>query len=315
MSSPTTTDERYISKSSLPGFMGLMQSENIDILLSCLDLAYRTSLLFDSRLGLKFLIQKVAGLERAANLYRQAGAAWTIKAVVLFEICLAYVMDKKLSVEDIKRLLDKTEEEEKENDVGKFLKKLRQNFNDLCTTYIDVILEAEGTQDNLEKADQPIFFLIACQDEEIPEVKKSNKVAEGEAEAAEETSKPFFLSDFTRADDDDTSNYESDSQECINQCGENDAEAEEKEKEEGEEKDGEKNADREELDDPERIAEVLNEFKKSKKQKTRMSKQTRLNPFNVPRPPQPSVPPEIEIQRRKSFIKVSNHNDVQVRSS
>ncbi|KAL0275112.1 UNVERIFIED_CONTAM: hypothetical protein PYX00_003074 [Menopon gallinae] len=304
VSSPTSTEERHISpKSSLPGFMGLMRSDNIDILLNCLDLAYRTSLLFDSRLGLKFLIQKVAGLERAANLYRQAGAAWTIKAVVLFEICLAYVEDKKLSVDDIKQLLEKTDGDE--NDDGKFLKKLRQNFNDLCSTYIDVILEAEGSQDSLEKADQPIFFLIACQDEEIPEVKKSSKASEGEVEASEDAPKPFYLSDFTKVDD-DTSNYESDPEECKDKGGEEDGECREEEENACKEKqnndEGEEESDKE-LEKPENIDEVLNEFKKSKKKHLEASKQPRLNPFNVPKPPQPSVPPEIEIQRRKSFIK------------
>ncbi len=52
-------------------------------------LILQVSLEFDSRPGLKFLVQKVAQLSNAANLYKQAGAAWSITAIALFDLCLA----------------------------------------------------------------------------------------------------------------------------------------------------------------------------------------------------------------------------------
>jgi len=65
--------------STLPGFLTNISSDDLLVFLDCLDLSYRAAQQFDSRSGLKFLVQKVLGLERAANLYRQAGAAWAVK--------------------------------------------------------------------------------------------------------------------------------------------------------------------------------------------------------------------------------------------
>ena len=76
------------------------------MLLSCLDLSYEKAIAFDSRPGLKFLVQKVAGLERAANLYRQAGAAWTIKVVTLFDLCLHEVGRSGATLDRVKRILE-----------------------------------------------------------------------------------------------------------------------------------------------------------------------------------------------------------------
>jgi brefeldin A-inhibited guanine nucleotide-exchange protein 3 len=64
--------------------LSLLSPEHIQILLSSLQQSYNMALSFDGRPGLKFLMQKVAQLQRAANLYRQAGAAWTIKVTSLF---------------------------------------------------------------------------------------------------------------------------------------------------------------------------------------------------------------------------------------
>lgn len=41
------------------------------------------------RPGLKFLVQKVAQTNVAANLYKQAGVSWTIHMVALFELCMS----------------------------------------------------------------------------------------------------------------------------------------------------------------------------------------------------------------------------------
>lgn len=65
-----------------------LPEEAIEELLKCLELSYATAVEFDSRPGLKFLLQKVAQLDRAANLYRQAGAAWTINLITLFDLCI-----------------------------------------------------------------------------------------------------------------------------------------------------------------------------------------------------------------------------------
>ena len=53
--------------------------------------SYHSGIEFDSRPGLKFLLQKVAQLNKAANLYKQAGAAWNLMALTLFELCLVQI--------------------------------------------------------------------------------------------------------------------------------------------------------------------------------------------------------------------------------
>jgi hypothetical protein len=73
--------------------LSLLSPEHIQILLSSLQQSYNMALSFDGRPGLKFLMQKVAQLQRAANLYRQAGAAWTIKVT-----CLIFLPSKNLTI-------------------------------------------------------------------------------------------------------------------------------------------------------------------------------------------------------------------------
>lgn len=90
----------------LSGLMRFMSPLHIQTLLSCLDLSYERAIAFDSRPGLKFLVQRVAELERAANLYRQAGAAWTIKVVTLFDLCLHEVSRSGATLDKVKRILE-----------------------------------------------------------------------------------------------------------------------------------------------------------------------------------------------------------------
>ena len=54
-----------------PGMLPFLSSRNILILLECLESSYKTASEFDMRPGLKFLIQKVAHADVAANMYKQ----------------------------------------------------------------------------------------------------------------------------------------------------------------------------------------------------------------------------------------------------
>lgn len=185
---------------SLPGMMRYMTQQHVQILLSCLDLSYDAAIQFDSRPGLKFLIQKVAGMERAANLYRQAGAAWILKVVTLFDLSLHEVRKSGATLDCVKKIieeedsklkveLDKAKKspasekgdtmmgtpssssEQDYNDMTTFLLRLRQSFDKLCDTYIDVVLDKDGAHSAVDRiSDQPIFFLIA-QTDDFPEVK------------------------------------------------------------------------------------------------------------------------------------------------
>lgn len=319
-STPLTESKvNFPSDSSLPGLMNHMTSRNINTLISCLDLSYQASILFDSRPGLKFLVQRVAGLERAANLYRQAGAAWVIKVVVLFELCLSHGQKNKLDPEQIKELLENVNAE-CNDDFRLFFHKLQENFNELCETYIDVILDKDGAHTSLDKVpDQPIFFLIACQDDQLPEIKKP--VKEEEKEEVEENppksgenspsktppppGKPFVFSDFAKdlSDTSCESDFEIDEspnrpENFDNEEAVKNEKTEEEIKENHDEITPEKD---EKFPDKNVLSDVLNEYKRSKK---KHSVAHRRNPFNPAVAPPPAIPPEIEMQRRKSFLKV-----------
>lgn len=70
--------------------MSQLSVKQLKILLKSLDDSYKTACNFDLRPGLKFLVQKVAQTNVAANLYKQAGVSWTIHMVVLFELCMSH---------------------------------------------------------------------------------------------------------------------------------------------------------------------------------------------------------------------------------
>nr|XP_018907123.1 PREDICTED: brefeldin A-inhibited guanine nucleotide-exchange protein 3 [Bemisia tabaci] len=155
---------------ALPGFMRYMSDAHIHTLLLCLNVSYERALQFDSRPGLKFLVQKVANLERAANLYRQAGASWTLKLVTLFDICLGEVSKTNATLDGVKKILEKREE-----GPGSFILRLRESFDALCDTYVDILLDKDGAHSAVDRiSDQPMFFLIA-QTDDFPDIKRREK--------------------------------------------------------------------------------------------------------------------------------------------
>lgn len=142
-----------------------LPEEAIEELLKCLELSYATAVEFDSRPGLKFLLQKVAQLDRAANLYRQAGAAWTINLITLFDLCIC--KSERVDNSSIK-------------DMKEFLPKLRQSLEQLCDTYIDVLLDKDGVHSVVDKINEKITFIIAETDE-LP-VSNGSQVSNNEEE-------------------------------------------------------------------------------------------------------------------------------------
>lgn len=74
--------------------------------MSCLDFSYEKAVSFDSRPGLKFLLQKVAGLEKATNLYKQAGACWTLKLISLVELYLYESQKSKVTLNIVKDYME-----------------------------------------------------------------------------------------------------------------------------------------------------------------------------------------------------------------
>lgn len=158
----TPMDESFSKtvKQPLPGYLSSLTEFQINTFISCLNMTYGISWEFDSRPGLKFLIQKVAGLEKAANLYKQAGGAWTLALVALFEICIHRT--SILSSEQIKRIFDK---KSPSNDTERFILELKRIFDDACQKYVEIVMDKSGTHCAIDRAgDKPVFFFVAQND-------------------------------------------------------------------------------------------------------------------------------------------------------
>ncbi|CAM1291637.1 KIAA1244 (predicted) [Pycnogonum litorale] len=184
----STSNDTCCDGATLPGMTSRLNSEHLNTLLKCLESSYRAACNFDSRPGLKFLIQKVADTKVAANLYKQAGAAWTIQMVVLFELCVGgrAIDADRLSIDAVKELLNK--ELEKGNrrnavsyagegaaDYEKFIAglnyvvRLQQHLVSFFDDYVDLVLDKDGRLHNADSiTDQPIFFLLAPVQDDFP---------------------------------------------------------------------------------------------------------------------------------------------------
>jgi len=97
---------------SVVGMLGCMSSRVVFTLLDCLQDSHDAAVQFDSRPGLKFLVQKVSRFEVAANLYRQAGIAHTVYTHVLLELTLRL---NDLSVHNIRQVLADSAQESSTN--------------------------------------------------------------------------------------------------------------------------------------------------------------------------------------------------------
>lgn len=76
------------------------------ILYKCLHLFLNSSLEFDNRPGLKFLIQKVGGLEFAANLYKQLTSGFIIQFMSLADSYLSDIESLDLRINDLKYIIE-----------------------------------------------------------------------------------------------------------------------------------------------------------------------------------------------------------------
>jgi len=77
----------FMALKCVTGMLSFMSSRNTLTFLQCLTDSYRVAFQFDSRPGLKFLVQKVSRMEVAANMYKQAGVSMTVYLHTLIEIC------------------------------------------------------------------------------------------------------------------------------------------------------------------------------------------------------------------------------------
>ncbi|CAB0036986.1 unnamed protein product [Trichogramma brassicae] len=204
MKSVTSLPKSHSSTRTTP----TLEPRHVNVFLSALDLSYVAALKFDSRPGLKFLLQKVANLQRPANLYHQACAAWTIKIVALFDLSLAEIGKCGADLKQTKRLvLNDSKSENKFKRLVGYMTQLRTTFDELCGTYVDIALDRDGRYTVADTIAERKFFLLVSQPDdytELPdeeEAPKNNRIvynASPENEkppAAKETPRPFRLSD------------------------------------------------------------------------------------------------------------------------
>lgn len=193
---PGSNNVPQLGPSSLPGMLSHLTPDQVHMFLCSLRVSYQSALEFDSRPGLKFLVQKVAQLNNAANLYKQAGAAWTLIALTLFDLCLNRLNHQpKLTTEDVKKCLEDQQKDHHtakpfagipEDDVANddpqgddlntskiFFVDLHNLFLELCELYVDILVDKDGHHSKLdEMSKQQLYFLTIEPDDFYDLVKK-----------------------------------------------------------------------------------------------------------------------------------------------
>ncbi|XP_032670574.1 brefeldin A-inhibited guanine nucleotide-exchange protein 3 isoform X1 [Odontomachus brunneus] len=164
------------------GYLSHLSPHHVEIFFSALDLAYVAALKFDCRPGLKFLVQKVANLEQPANLYRQAAAAWTIKIVTLFELCLREIEELHATLDLVKTILGTGLSDRecvydvKHRKLTKYLRQLRTTFDELCETYVEVVLDEGGRYTKVDSFSERKIFLLVAQPDDYPEITRKEPI-------------------------------------------------------------------------------------------------------------------------------------------
>lgn len=164
------------------GYLSHLNPHHVEIFLSALDFSYVAALKFDCRPGLKFLVQKVANLEQPANLYRQAAAAWTIKIITLFELCLREIEELHATLELVKTILGTGLSDRecvydiKHRKLNKYLRQLRTIFDELCETYVEVVLDEDGRYTKVDSFAERKIFLLVAQPDDYPEITKKEVI-------------------------------------------------------------------------------------------------------------------------------------------
>ena len=176
-----------------------LSTRNALCLLKCLQDSYDVACQFDSRPGLKFLVQKVARADVAANLYKQAGVAMTFYIHSLLEIS---ARQDNISVENCRRLLSPDVASSTDSQTGSpchvpkldfdaakfslepihnhmpvFVNKLKTICDEICRKYIDMVLDVDDITKTDHCSQVPLFFLTA-HIEELPKLKEDKNYGE-----------------------------------------------------------------------------------------------------------------------------------------
>lgn len=142
-----------------------------EILLRCVKQCLTSALEFDNRPGLKFLIQKVSGVEFAANLYKQMTSSWMIYFVSMVDSYLADSAMHNLGPDDLVYVLEscsrvstttavKKKDKQREMFV-RYLFALQDAWDLICEIYLSsggstgIVADAASRQDSVRSNNNP----------------------------------------------------------------------------------------------------------------------------------------------------------------
>ncbi|GBP12199.1 Brefeldin A-inhibited guanine nucleotide-exchange protein 3 [Eumeta japonica] len=138
-----------------------------EILLRCCLQFLTSALEFDSRPGLKFLMQKVANIEYAANLYKQMTSSWMVYYIALVDSYLNDIVIYNLGTEDLNFILEScsrlntTKVKKKENFV-RYLFCLQDAWNLVCELYLNNSVLHDIESGRLRAADNSDLKHLNC---------------------------------------------------------------------------------------------------------------------------------------------------------
>lgn len=133
--------DNYAASAATPSHDYDLDFRSKEILLRCVKQYLMSALEFDSRPGLKFLMQKVSNIEYAANLYKQMTSSWMIYYIALVDSHLNDIVVYNLGAEDLNFILEScsrlntTTVKKKENFV-RYLFCLQDAWNLVCELYL-----------------------------------------------------------------------------------------------------------------------------------------------------------------------------------
>lgn len=113
-----------------------------EILLRCAKQYLTSALEFDSRPGLKFLMQKVSNIDFAANLYKQMTSSWMIYYIAMVDSYLSDISVYNLTADDLNYILKScsrvnTATVKKKENFVRYLFSLQDAWNLVCEIYLN----------------------------------------------------------------------------------------------------------------------------------------------------------------------------------
>ena len=116
---------------------------------------------------MKFLLQKVAQIPQAANLYKQTGAAWSIYMMTLFQLCLSTIREQRLNTANIQEVIEEHSRLKQANNPGakeskddklKIFFDLHDSFTEICESFVDNI-DKDGVEKHSNQKETKFFSI------------------------------------------------------------------------------------------------------------------------------------------------------------